>query len=612
MQQGLKLTNLKFFTGMENYDANNAVPADKFYNVQNARFDHKILASKKGYQLLGDTLVGGTSTRGLFEYEYFDGSTLTKKLIRFYNSTFYEFNETTQLWNTITTVWPNIQDLDISGVNFANALYVVGSTNKNGNGVGKIFTGYDFVFTVSGVTITPVANDVYSLGGTQYIVTSASIIAGSGTVTMKRQINVTDPSASGSLTKVNGTGDATLNYSVYSKSSTVTTTFVVIANSPEGTAIEAFTERLFVIGDPSFTGQIISSQPTTSGADHYKVENWNTTTGATVYSAAKNNRLVSMKNINNALYYWSSYSIFQHTTDDIAQGDNPREISRTGGAINQKSTCVVENDVWAIDPTTLEVRSLGTERNLGENPRTKSLSEAIKRTMALLEPQQTNTVMTYSKRFVKIHFRSLGSPTNNLTIGFDYNTGGWTLDRGQSVGYATVFKGMLVYGEDNTGQTFYDDTGYSANNSALVFTADTPFMDDNRPDTFKRARYIYFRGRQSYTQSITLKLYRDGDYTVYSTYTIPSPQSRGVTPVDVEEDGEWGDSEYGDSEFGGSESTNNVDIEMYDTEQLISVNQRSNLFAIGLEVTYNGGKAECNQLLLKLIPENENYKRSDL
>jgi len=613
MEKGLRTKNLKFFTGMENYEESNAVPEDKFYFAQNARFAGKVLSSKNGFQALGDLLVGGTKFQGTYEYNYFDGTTEYNKLIGFYNRSFYEFNEATQVWDIISTVWPNIQDSYADGVVYGNALYVVGDTNKNGNGVGKVFSGIDFVFTVAGIVTTPSINAVYqNAAGSQFVVIATNIVAGAGTVTMKRQITVTDPAAAGTLDLAGGgTGDATLTYSSFTKASSITTSFTVIDGSSEGIGIEAYLERLVVIGDPSFTGMILMSQPSTSPADHYKVENFDTTTGATYFTAAKNTFLKAVRVLNDSIYYWSLYSLFQHTRQDIIDGNNPKEISRTGGAVNQKSTFVIENDVWFITASN-EIRSLGTERNLGTDPRTKALSEIIKRSMNLLEAEQDNPVMIYNKRVVKLNLKTKGSPTNNFTIIFDYNTGGFSIDRGQAVNVNVVWKGYIVYGEDSTGQAFLDDTGFTFNGAEFAFQAYTPFMDDGRPDTFKRARYIYFRGQFSYQQGATLRLYRDGKYSVYSDYPLPSPEASGVPLASAINDGEWGQAQFGEAPWGGTPTDTGEEIAMYRIEKLISVDRRSNLFAIGILADIDAGKVVTEQLLLKLIDENENYKRADI
>lgn len=527
MQKGLRTKNLKFFTGLQNYEESNSVPENKFYSARNARFSGKVVSSKPGYQLLGDSGVGGTKVQGIFEYSYWNGTTTAKKLLRIYNYTFEEFDETTQTWLPIATVWPNLEDSYVDGVNYNNTIYLVNPLTGTGDGVGKISNS----------------------------------------------------------------------------------TFSVIANSPRGFAIESWVERLWVIGDPTSPNGLIASRAALASAPS-NIEDF--TTGTILELIGKGGRNVALRMLENQLFVFKEDAIFYNTADRIAAGNTPfLELSRTGGAVNQKSTIVVENDVWFVSTNRgIEVRSLGVERNLGTNPRTKDLTSIIQRTMDILDPVQDNPVMSYKDKFVQVHLKTKGSPTNNITIGFDYDSGGWTVDRGKAVNVNTVWGEALVFGEDATGQVYQDNLGYTENGASYRFQADTPFMDDTRPDISKRARYILFKGKQSYTQPVTIRLYRDDNYNTYSTYVIPSPSARGVSQSSYVNDGQQGASQRGDAIWGGTGEDD--EIPLYKTEYLISVDRRSNMYALGLDAEINGGKVVCEQLILKVIDDNENYKRANL
>lgn len=529
MQKNLGLlNNWKFFTGMENYEENNAIPSDKFYYAQNSRFDGKVVSSKKGFLTLGDMLTGGTKFRGLFNYTYIDGTGVEiPKLIGHYNLTFYEYNEATQVWDAITTVWPDHTDVDIDGTSYRNRFYAVSPTATDG--VGKIENA----------------------------------------------------------------------------------TFTAIPDSPNGSCIVAWVERLWVTGDKMSPGAWIASKPATS-ADPYNVEIFDTTDGALAGLVGDDAKSpTAMRVLGSNLYIFKNDSIYYNTPESVANEDYVfKPLSLTGGAISQKSTIVVENDIWFLTPN-LEVRSLGLERELGTNPRTRVLSEIIKRFMNELEPIQDNPVMIYSNRVVKLYLKSRGAPTNNVTILYDYNTSGWAVDTGQAVTFAAVYAGYERYAEDGTGQAFTNEIGFTANGVAYRFQANTGFIDNGRPDIYNRARYIHFRGKQSYLQPVTLKLYRDGSYDNYSTHVIPSPQSRGVTPASVSDGGQWGDSQFGGAVFGGAGGSD-AEITMYQTDELISIDRKSNMFALGVDAEINGGKVVCEQLILKVIGQNESYKRTDL
>lgn len=386
--------------------------------------------------------------------------------------------------------------------------------------------------------------------------------------------------------------------------------FSVISDSPRGTAIVSWLSRLWAIGDPTSPFQVIASQATISPATLSNVENWTTT--QILESIGNSGRCVAMRVLNNRMFIFKEDSIFYNTSDRIANDETVfLELSRTGGAINQKSTIIVENDIWLLSQNSgLKIRRLGLEQQLGDDPRTRDLTAIIQNSMNLLEPMQDNPVMSYNKRIIKLNLKSKGSPTNNFTILFDYDTGSYSIDRGQDVNVNTVWKGNLVYGEDASGQAFMDETGYSANGAQFIFDAKTPFMDDNRPDTNKRARYIYFRGQQSYYQDLNIRLYR-GNYETYSEYNIPSPFSRGVALGSYVDDAQWGSSEWGAAPWGGTPTDTGDDINMYRIERLISVDRRSNMYALGINATIDAGKVIGEQLILKVIDDNENYKRSD-
>lgn len=529
MQKGLREYNLKLFDGIRNYEENNAVGLEKLYNGRNVRFRGYKISSKKNYVKLGDRLTGGGKFQGLYEYEFSNAGSDELRLISFYNGSFYQFDESTQLWSAISTTWPSVANDFTDGVNYYNNMYFVNPMLSNVSGVGKIEDG----------------------------------------------------------------------------------TFSVIADSPRGYAIESWVERLWIIGDESARNAVIASKAA-NAANPGNVEIFDTADGAILELVGKGGRAVAIRVLDNNLFVWKRDSIWYNTPENIAQGNTQFiELSRTGGAINQKSTIVVENDIWFLTPS-LEIRSLGLERNLGTNPRTKDLTDVISRTMSTdnLDPVQDNPIMSYHNREVKLHLKTKGSATNNITIVFDYDTGGFSIDRGQAVNLAVVWNNNLTFTLDGgVGQAFIDNSGYSAAGAPYAASADTPFIDDNRPDSYKRARYLYIRGKQSYDQEIKVILYRGGDYSTYSEYTIPSPRARGVSQSTPANDGPWGNRQQGDSQWGGDEISGTLPL--YRLDYKISLDRKSNMFALGFYGIINGGAYEIEQAILKIIDQRPSYRRSD-
>jgi len=76
--------------------------------------------------------------------------------------------------------------------------------------VGRTF----YSFTVSGVVTAPLINSTtYTNNGSTFKVQELSLVAGSGTIICERTAGTNAPSASGTLTKSSGTGDATITFS---------------------------------------------------------------------------------------------------------------------------------------------------------------------------------------------------------------------------------------------------------------------------------------------------------------------------------------------------------------------------------------------------------------
>lgn len=122
--------NLIGFLGNRNYEEANRIGKDFLYDSQNSRFEAGKWSSRKGYEEYGDLLVGGSEDRGLFNYEYHDGTELINRFTRYYGGDFYYDNSGT--WTNITTSWSS--DTEVAGQNYGNNLYVFNSTE----GMGKI------------------------------------------------------------------------------------------------------------------------------------------------------------------------------------------------------------------------------------------------------------------------------------------------------------------------------------------------------------------------------------------------------------------------------------------------------------------------------------------
>jgi hypothetical protein len=86
-------------------------------------------------------------------------------------------------------------------------------------------------FTVSGVSVSPAVGDVYSNNSINYTITSTSISAGAGTINAGGS---GAPTASGTLTRVSGSGDATISFSAQTGINWFTNQYVPPSTSNPG------------------------------------------------------------------------------------------------------------------------------------------------------------------------------------------------------------------------------------------------------------------------------------------------------------------------------------------------------------------------------------------
>ena len=95
-----------------------------------------------------------------------------------------------------------------SGISPANHQGIGGWYFSSFSSVGPSY----YKFTVSGVS-TVASSAIYSNNGSQFTVREVNITGGVGYIKCQRTSGTNEPTASGSLVKVSGTGDATINYS---------------------------------------------------------------------------------------------------------------------------------------------------------------------------------------------------------------------------------------------------------------------------------------------------------------------------------------------------------------------------------------------------------------
>jgi hypothetical protein len=94
---------------------------------------------------------------------------------------------------------------------------------QNGSGIAQALarTG----FNVTGVSVTPTAGAVYSNNGNEFTVFVSALTGGAGLITTWTSTGTGLPLVSGTLTKVSGTGDASITYGSYTIPTSITYTY---------------------------------------------------------------------------------------------------------------------------------------------------------------------------------------------------------------------------------------------------------------------------------------------------------------------------------------------------------------------------------------------------
>ena len=214
---------------------------------------------------------------------------------------------------------------------------------------------------------------------------------------------------------------------------TDTSTYAAVASIPKGSMIEFAWEKMWITGVLNNEATVYGSRTATASNPEY-IEDF--TTGTQTELVGKGGSNTAMRFLQDTLYIFKSDSI-HYIKPNVVDATNifytPQPFSMTGGAVNQKSTIVVENDIWFLDQS-LQVRKLGLERDYLGDKRVNDVTKIIKGIMSNLAPDQKSTAVAhYSNRIFTLALAEKGSLVANIIITYNYDDGGWGIDRYPSV-----------------------------------------------------------------------------------------------------------------------------------------------------------------------------------
>lgn len=397
-------------------------------------------------------------------------------------------------------------------------------------------------------------------------------------------------------------------------------TMVEVTNSPRARILEDFGEKMW--GIDNVAPATAQYTVTASAATPANIEDWTTGGGASgAQLFGQGGILTSMRKLSQELYFFKQDKIDRCTGFDVT-GAEPRPliepVTKTGGALNHRSTCKVENDLWFVTPGTFEIRSMGKEAGYFNDTRTEDLSKILQRYKINLDPDQSKATATYNNKIYKLSLQERGSSQNNLDFVYDYNGGAWDFDRSTARLINTVASGNAFFTTDgNSGTLYKDETDYSDNGFPIAWSGKTQLADDliagahsrrfiPRADVFKRARYVFTRGARSQNVIITVFLYGD-DFAILDSWTIPAPTSAEIAAANSTIgglNGQVGDI-VGESGYQGTELGVPPVYRFHDNHSTSFI---SRLFGIGYSANLIGQRVAIDEAKITYIPLPESYQ----
>jgi hypothetical protein len=223
-----------------------------------------------------------------------------------------------------------------------------------------------------------------------------------------------------------------------------------------------------------------------------------------------------------------------------------------------------------------------------------------------LAPEQPRAAMSYFKNVLKVSLRTVDSEYNNWTLVYDFNNGGYSIEKLHPIKMYVSTPSQRYFCEDGAsglGYIFKDSVGYSKNGSPFAFFARTKMVNFGRNTINGRLRYIRVYCGRSLQQELVLSVYKDTyNSDAVSSKILVAPTSSEIgTSSDV--GGGWGEEDFGDEMFGGSGNLRaNLPAKVYRKTFVIDQNVSGRMFGIELAGVAIGSRAEIYEIELGIIP----------
>lgn len=378
---------------------------------------------------------------------------------------------------------------------------------------------------------------------------------------------------------------------------------------PGGSMVETAFEKMWIAGDPLLRNVIYYSRTATAANPEY-IRDWTTGSGSILIGSG--GAITALRRLKDTMYVFKEDAIHYLKGFDTS-GAYPIPLfdpyTVTGGAINQKCVVQVENDLWFLNKN-LQLRSLGSVAQYISDTRTNDVSLAIKRYMEQLDPDQSRAAMSYFKNVLKVSLKTAGSTYNNWVLTYDFNNGGYSVERLRPVRMYTSTPGQRYFCEDgsNSGKLFKDSLGYSNDGSPFAFFGRTKMVNWGKSTQSGRLRYVRVYCARSQGQELVMSVYADSyDNPVLSTKFLAAPAATELGTSSTT-GGEWGEDSFGDVVWGGGGNPNvGSPPPVFRKVFVIDQNVSGRMFGIEIDGTINGSRAEIYEIELGVIPLPDKY-----
>lgn len=233
------------------------------------------------------------------------------------------------------------------------------------------------------------------------------------------------------------------------------------------------------------------------------------------------------------------------------------------GAINQKSTMNVENDILYVDNGN-NIANLGFRENIQNQVRTDSTTTGLDRTTNSLDFSDVCSVYWKKRKMALYAGKSYGSDFNDTILAYFYDFKSWWRWSGINATEFTIYKDEIVWASSVDLNVYkYDETRFDDNVDdedsegagtiqSYRHSKDIEYGDQNGvaySDRYKKARYATFKGYISPSGVMEVGVMYDANEDKKSVVSF-SGIDENITEENVSI--YFGANMYGSQAFGGS------------------------------------------------------------